>query len=89
MKFKPLKNRILATQIKEKKVNKTASGLFLGNDEEVEVITNDLNIVRVGKDVEEVKEKDKVMFDGKGTLLTLFDQTYVLTTEANVIGVYE
>ena len=89
MKFKPLKNRILATQIKEKKVNKTASGLFLGNDEEVEVITNDLNIVRVGKDVEEVKEKDKVMFDGKGTLLTLFEQTYVLTTEANVIGVYE
>ena len=89
MKFKPLKNRILATQIKEKKVNKTASGLFLGNDEEVEIITNDLNIVRVGKDVEEVKEKDKVLFDGKGTLLTLFDQTYVLTTEANVIGVYE
>ena len=89
MKFKPLKNRILATQIKEKKVNKTASGLFLGNDEEVEVITNDLNIVRVGKDVEEVKNKDKVMFDGKGTLLTLFEQTYVLTTEANVIGVYE
>lgn len=89
MKFKPLKNRILATQIKEKKVNKTASGLFLGNDEEVEVITNDLNIVRVGKDVEEVKENDKVLFDGKGTLLTLFDQTYVLTTEANVIGVYE
>ena len=89
MKFKPLKNRILATQIKEKKVNKTASGLFLGNDEEVEVITNDLNIVRVGKDVEEVKNKDKVMFDGKGTLLTLFDQTYVLTTEANVIGIYE
>ena len=89
MKFRPLKNRILATQIKEKKTNKTASGLYLGHDDEVELVTNNLDIIRVGKDVEEVKEKDRVMFDGKGTLLTLFDQTYVLTTEANVIGVYE
>ena len=89
MKFKPLKNRILATQIKEKQNNKTASGIILGMQEEQEVATNKLNIVRVGKDVEEVKEKDVVMFDGKGTLLTLFDQTYVLTTETNVIGIYE
>ena len=89
MKFKPLKNRILATQIKEKQNNKTASGIILGIQEEQEVATNKLNIVRVGKDVEEVKENDVVMFDGKGTLITLFDQNYVLTTETNVIGIYE
>ena len=89
MKFKPLKNRILATQIKEKQNNKTASGIILGMQEEQEVVTNKLNIVRIGKDVEEVKENDVVMFDGKGTLITLFDQNYVLTTETNVIGIYE
>ena len=89
IKFRPIKNRVLAKQIKEIKNNKTASGILLGYEEEQEIITNDLNVLRVGSEVTDVKENDKVLFDGKGTVITLFEEQYILTTEQNIIGVYE
>jgi Co-chaperonin GroES (HSP10) len=101
--FRPIKNRILAKQIfEEVKPVESASGLILGiGDEDHELVknlvaktdkltpTNRLDILRVGKDCEEVVEGDTVIFDNRGTRIEHNGEKYILIEEKNVLGIIE
>lgn len=101
--FRPIKNRILAKQIfEEVKPVESPSGLILGiGDEDHALVkdlvaktekltpTNRLEIIRVGKDCEEVVEGDTVVFDNRGTRIEHQGEKYLIIEEKNVLGIVE
>lgn len=86
--FRPIKNRILAKQIFEKR--EANQGLIVSLDDlKEELPTNRLEIIRVGKDCEEVVEGDTVVFDNRGTRIEHQGEKYLIIEEKNVLGIIE
>lgn len=87
--IRPTKNRILAKQIVEKTEPKPTGIITSLSDLQEEKLTNRLDIIRVGKEVEEVKEGDVVIFDNRGTRVMHDGETYIFLEEKNVYGIVE
>lgn len=87
--LRPLKSRILAKQIIETAKEETGSGILLTPFEQKDKPTNRLNVLRVGKDVEEIKEGDELIWDGRATRIEYEGETYVVTEEKNGIAIVE
>ena len=83
--IKMLSSRVLVEEIVEDV--KSESGIILGTTEKSPQRVG--TVISVGDSVQEIKEKDKVMFDGyKAFPLNLEGKTYLIVEENNVIGVY-
>ena len=83
--IKVIGNRVLIEEIVED--IKSESGIILGN---TEISPQKIGkVISVGDSVEEIKVKDKVMFDGyKAFPIELDGKTYLIMEETSVIGVY-
>ena len=83
--IKVIGNRVLIEEIVED--IKSESGIILGN---TEISPQKIGkVISVGDSVEEIKVKDKVIFDGyKAFPIELDGKTYLIMEESNVIGVY-
>ena len=83
--IKVIGNRVLIEEVVED--IKSESGIILGN---TEISPQKIGkVISVGDSVEEIKVKDKVMFDGyKAFPIELDGKTYLIMEETSVIGVY-
>ena len=83
--IKMLGTRVLVEEIVEDV--KSESGIILGTTEKSPQRVG--TVISVGDSVEEIKEKDKVMFDGyKAFPIELDGKTYLIMDIESVIGVY-
>ena len=83
--IKMLSSRVLVEEIVED--IKSESGIILGDSKASAQRIG--KVISAGHSVEEIKEKDKVMFDGyKAFPLNLDGKTYLIMEESNVIGVF-
>ena len=83
--IKVLGKRLLIEEIVED--IKSSGGIILGDTKTSAQRVG--KVVSVGDSVEEIKVKDKVMFDGyKVFPIELDGKTYLIMEENNVIGVY-
>ena len=83
--IKVIGNRVLIEEIVED--IKSSGGIILGDTKNSAQKIG--KVISVGDSVEEIKEKDKVMFDGyKAFPIDLDGKTYLIMEESNVIGVY-
>jgi chaperonin 10 Kd subunit len=87
MKIKPLGKRVLIKQVEQEEVTK--SGIVLpGTASKEKPITGE--VLAVGKDVEDVKAGDKVIFEKySGTEVKDGDDTYLILDMDNVLGIVE
>ena len=83
--IKVIGNRLLIEEIVEDITS--SGGIILG---ETKTSANRVGkVISVGDSVQEIKEKDKVMFDNhKSFSIDLDGNTYLITEENNIIGVY-
>ncbi len=83
--IKVLGTRVLIEEIVED--IKSESGIILSDSKASAQRIG--KVISVGDSVEEIKEKDKVMFDGyKSFSIDLDGNTYLIMEENNIIGVY-
>lgn len=88
--FRPIGRNILTDVIKEEK--KTASGLVITDSikEDLTEYTDKANVLKVGKNVPEVKVDDMVKFNPQsGRAIRFGDTIYLMLTEENIYGVIE
>ena len=87
MKIKPLGKRVLIKQVEQEEVTK--SGIVLpGTASKEKPIIGE--VLAVGKDVEDVKAGDKVIFEKySGTEVKDGDDTYLILDMDNVLGIVE
>ena len=87
MKIKPLGKRVLIKQVEQEEVTKSGIVLPVTAYKE-KPITGE--VLAVGKDVEDVKAGDKVIFEKySGTEVKDGDDTYLILDMDNVLGIVE
>ncbi len=84
MNFKPLGERVLVERVEE--TNTTASGIIIPDNAKEKPSQG--KVLAVGKDVEDVKEGDTVVF-GKysGNELTLDGKEYLVLEVSDILGI--
>ncbi|RRD39588.1 co-chaperone GroES [Leptotrichia sp. OH3620_COT-345] len=87
MKIKPLGKRVLIKQVEQEEVTK--SGIVLpGTVSKEKPITGE--VLAIGKEVEDVKAGDKVIFEKySGTEVKDGDENYLILDIDNVLGIVE
>jgi len=85
--IKPLGKRVLIKQVEQEEVTK--SGIVLpGTASKEKPITGE--VLAVGKDVEDVKAGDKVIFEKyTGTEVKLDGQEYIIVKEQDIIAIVQ
>ena len=85
--IKPLGKRVLIKQVEQEEVTK--SGIVLpGTASKEKPITGE--VIAVGKDVEDVKAGDKVIFEKyTGTEVKLDGQEYIIVKEQDIIAIVQ
>ena len=82
MSIKPLADRVIAK--KEEAIDKTASGILLGNAKEK---PNYATVESVGPDVKNVKKGDKIIFKEYSTTDVKIDGTdYIIVKEEDILA---
>jgi chaperonin GroES len=82
MSIKPLADRVVA--IKEAALEKTASGIYLGEAKEKPEFAT---VASVGPDVKAVKKGDKILFREYSTTEVKVDQTnYLIIKEEDILA---
>ena len=82
MQLNPLGDRIVAT--KEKPMEKTASGLLLGEAKEKPVYAT---VTAVGPDVKSIKKGDKILYkDYSATEITIDKSDYLIIKEEDILA---
>jgi len=85
MKFQPLGKRVLVER--EEEVSKTASGIIIPDNASKEKPSSG-KVVALGKECEDVKVGDKVVFAKyAGSEVTLDDKKYLILNLEDVLGV--
>ncbi len=85
MSIKPLADRIVAT--KDAAIDKTASGILLGNAEEK---SNTAVVVAVGPDVKNLKKADHIIYrDYSATEIKQAGTDYLIIKEEDVLAVID
>ena len=87
MKIKPLGKRVLIKQVEQEEVTK--SGIVLpGTASKEKPITGE--VLAIGKDVEDVKTGDKVIFEKySGTEVKIDDVQYLIMPQDDILGIIE
>ncbi len=82
--IKPLGDRVVA--IREKAVEKTASGLYLPEQAKEKPVT--ATVTAIGSDVKDVKVGDKILYKEYSTTeVKLGDDEHLIVKEEDVLGV--
>lgn len=82
MSIKPLSDRVVA--IKEQPLEKTASGILLGDAKEKQSYAI---VESVGPDVKSVKKNDKIIFkEYSSTDVKIDDKDYIIVKEEDILA---
>ena len=82
MALKPLKDRVVAA--KEAALEKTASGILLGEAKEK---SSYATVESVGKDVKEIKKGDKILYrDYSATEVKIENKEYLIIKEEDILA---
>ena len=82
MSIKPLADRVIAK--KEEAIDKTASGILLGNAKEK---PNYATVESVGPDVKNVKKGDKIIFKEYSTTdVKIYGIDYIIVKEEDILA---
>lgn len=86
MGFKPLADRVLAKLLESEE--KTESGIIIPDT--VKEKPQKAEIVEVGKEVENIKKNDKVLFAKySGTEVKIEGEDYIILKEEDILGIFE
>ncbi len=86
MKFRPLKERVLASYTDE--IEKTAGGIYVPDTAREKPQKG--KVEAVGSEVKEVKEGDQVLFDKySGSKVNIDNVEYLIIKEEDILGIIE
>lgn len=84
MKFKPLQDRVFVSYVEE--TDKTAGGIYIPDSAKEK--PQEGTVESIGKDVKEVKVKDRVLFDKySGSKIKIEDTEYLIIKEEDLLGI--